>query len=201
MIAFRNAITPTELGDFLLQAFHNFSVPLKDAVKSIKYYAVSKVEEEKIGLSNLSKHFKNGAQQSLRNNQQKLITLSREVGSNVRLNLQENRQKLNRFKENAERQSNYIFEREKDKIAQFISAIPRSSKTCLIESNHQLNNLIHSVKLMDPINVLKRGFSITTINGKTIKIGNKVQKGDEILTKTANFNIKSTVIDIEEENE
>lgn len=201
MIAFRNAITPTELGDFLLQAFHNFSVPLKDAVKSIKYYAVSKVEEEKIGLNNLSKHFKNGAQQSLRNNQQKLIAQSREVGSNVRFNLQENRQKLNRFKDNTERQSNYIFEREKDKIAQFISALPRSSKTNLIESNHQLNNLIHSVKLMDPINVLKRGFSITTINGKTIKIGNKVQKGDEILTKTANFNIKSTVIDIKEENE
>ena len=39
----------------------------------------------------------------------------------------------------------------------------------------------------------------TTINGKTIKIDNKVQKGDEILTKTANFNIKSTVIDTEEE--
>lgn len=201
MIAFRNAITPTELGDFLLQAFHNFSVPLKDAVKSIKYYAVSKVEEEKIGLNNLSKHFKNGAQQSLRNNQQKLIAQSREVGSNVRYSLQENRQKLNRFKENAERQSNFIFEREIDKIAQIIVALPRSSKTSLIESNHQLNRLIHSVKLMDPINVLKRGFSITTINGKTLKIDNKVQKGDEILTKTANFNIKSTVIDIKEENE
>jgi exodeoxyribonuclease VII large subunit len=31
MVAYRNAITPTELADFLLQKFHNFSVPVQKA--------------------------------------------------------------------------------------------------------------------------------------------------------------------------
>ena len=201
MIAFRNAITPTELGDFLLQAFHNFSVPLKDALKSIKYYAVAKVEDEKTDLNNLSKHFKNGAQQSLYNNHQKLIAQSREVGSNVRYNLQHNRQKIERLTQNTLRESVHIFQREQEKIELIKDGIPRMLKSAIFHENNRLDNLFHSVQLMDPINVLKRGFSITTINGKTLKDGNKGQKGDEIVTKTANFNIKSTIIDIKENDE
>ena len=201
MIAFRNAITPTELGDFLLQAFHNFSMPLKDAIKSIKYYAVATVEDEKIALNNLSKHFKNGAQQSLYNNQQKLIAQSREVGSNVRYNLQHNRQKIERLTQNTLRESVHIFQREREKMELLSTQIPRTIKSTILAQNNLLDNLQHSVEIMDPINVLKRGFSITTINGKTLKVDNKAQKGDEIITKTAIFNIKSTIIDIEEDNE
>lgn len=201
MVAFRNAITPTELGDFLLQAFHNFSVPLKDAVKSIKYYAVSQIEDEKIALNNISKHFKTGAQQSIYNNQQKLIAQSREVGSNVRYNLQHNRQKIERLTQNTLRESVHIFQREREKIEMVSSQIPRTIKSKLVTENNRLDNLLHSVQIMDPINVLKRGFSITTINGKTLKVGNNGQKGDEIITKTANFSIKSTIIDIKEDDE
>lgn len=201
MIAFRNAITPTELGDFLLQAFHNYSVPLKDAVKSIKFYAVAAVEEEKIALNNLSKHFKNGAQQSLYNSQQKLIAQSREVGSKVRYNLQHNRQKIERLTQNTLRESVHIFQREREKINLVNTQIPKATKASLAEESNLIDNLLHSVQLMDPINVLKRGFSITTINGKTLKVGNKGHKGDEIVTKTANFNIKSTIVDIQEDDE
>jgi exodeoxyribonuclease VII large subunit len=201
MIAFRNAITPTELGDFLLQAFHNYSVPLKDAVKSIKFYAVAAVEEEKIALNNLSKHFKNGAQQSLYNSHQKLIAQSREVGSKVRYNLQHNRQKIERLTQNTLRESVHIFQREREKINLVNTQIPKATKASLAEESNLIVNLLHSVQLMDPINVLKRGFSITTINGKTLKVGNKGHKGDEIVTKTANFNIKSTIVDIQEDDE
>ncbi len=201
MIAFRNAITPTELGDFLLQAFHNYSVPLKDAVKSIKFYAVAAVEEEKIALNNLSKHFKNGAQQSLYNSHQKLIAQSREVGSKVRYNLQHNRQKIERLTQNTLRESVHIFQREREKINLVNTQIPKATKASLAEESNLIDNLLHSVQLMDPINVLKRGFSITTINGKTLKVGNKGHRGDEIVTKTANFNIKSTIVDIQEDDE
>lgn len=201
MIAFRNAITPTELGDFLLQAFHNFSVPLKDTIKSIKYYAVATVEEEKIALNNLFKHFKNGAQQLVYNNQQKLIAQSREIGSNVRYNLQNNHQKIEQLTQNTLRESKFIFQQESEKMNTFTNALQRSVKSTFLNEQNIINNLIHSVELMDPINVLKRGFSITTINGKTIKIDNKVKKGDEIVTKTANFILKSTVLEVNDNNE
>lgn len=196
MIAFRNAITPTELGDFFIQAFHNFSVPLKDATKSIKYYAVSRVEEEKNALVNLSRHCRSGAQQAVFNNGQQLIAKSREVSSNVRYALQHNGQQIRLHAQNAQRASTYLFNTNRKLVEQLSIDVPRTAKNQFLLKKSELDNLLHSVQLMDPINVLKRGFSITTLNGKTIKSTNKAQKGDKIITKTANFSIESEVTEI-----
>ena len=35
MVAYKNAITPSELADFLIQKFHNFAIPVDDALKRI----------------------------------------------------------------------------------------------------------------------------------------------------------------------
>ena len=59
MIAYRNAITPTELGDFLIQTFHEFAVPVKDASKVIRTYAKNKLENANQALSSSVKLFKN----------------------------------------------------------------------------------------------------------------------------------------------
>jgi exodeoxyribonuclease VII large subunit len=115
--------------------------------------------------------------------------------------LQHSRQKIERLTQNTLRESVHIFQREREKINLVKTQIPKATKASLAEESNLIDNLLHSVQLMDPINVLKRGFSITTINGKTLKVGNKGHKGDEIVTKTANFNIKSTIVDIQEDDE
>ena len=201
MVAYRNAITPTELGDFLLQAFHNFSSPLKDAIKTIKYYGVSKVEDEFKALNNLSKHFKNSAQQAIYIGNQKLISKTRELSTTVRYSLQNNGQKIERLTQNTLRESSYLFERQKKIVQLHQEALSRNIKTLLLNKQNIIKNMGHSITLMDPINVLKRGFSITTYNGKTLKIDNKAPEGADIITKTANFSLKSTVLEINENNE
>ena len=57
-----------------------------------------------------------------------------------------------------------------------------------------MEHALQSVRLMNPINVLNRGFSITTFNGKTIGQDNNVKNGDVISTRTANFTIESEII-------
>ena len=54
--------------------------------------------------------------------------------------------------------------------------------------------LEQSVKLMDPREVLKRGYSITTIKGKTISKASKINVGDVILTQTFDAEIESKII-------
>ena len=61
--------------------------------------------------------------------------------------------------------------------------------------------MIHSIRLMDPINVLKRGYSITTINGKTVSNSNNAEIGDEITTKTSTFILTSIVKAKTQDNE
>ena len=58
MVAYRNAITPTELADFLLQKFHNFAVPVQKAQERIVDMAKRMIADEKLGLYNALKYFR-----------------------------------------------------------------------------------------------------------------------------------------------
>ena len=52
----------------------------------------------------------------------------------------------------------------------------------------------NSLKILDPVNVLKRGYTITSINGKIIKESNILKKDDIIDTRFSNGSVKSKVL-------
>ena len=70
----------------------------------------------------------------------------------------------------------------------------------LLYSNNKLDQLEQSIKLMDPREVLKRGYSITTIKGKTISKESKINVGDVILTQTFDTEIESEIINLKKNN-
>jgi exonuclease VII large subunit len=50
-----------------------------------------------------------------------------------------------------------------------------------------------NIKLMDPVNVLRRGYSITMINGEVLQSVEDAKKGDELQTMISDGNIISVV--------
>ena len=68
------------------------------------------------------------------------------------------------------------------------------TKSSLLKNKNTFEHAVQSIRLMNPINVLKRGFSITTVNGKAIGESNNVKNGDVVSTRTAKFTIESEVI-------
>ena len=63
----------------------------------------------------------------------------------------------------------------------------------LKSSRIELINLQKNIDNMDPVNVLKRGYSITSINGRSITDPSQVNNGDVIITKVFGGEIVSTV--------
>jgi exodeoxyribonuclease VII large subunit len=57
----------------------------------------------------------------------------------------------------------------------------------------QLSAIEKNVSNMSPEKVLQRGFSITSLNGKAVKNGADVQKGDVVYTRLANGELKSRI--------
>lgn len=193
MISFRNAITPTELGDFLIQAFHNFSTPVNDAIKSIKLNTKNSLSEAKAMFGSTSQSFKHLTKQYLTNTNHILLQQGRKLKTEVRENLYFNRNKVLRLQQESISSSKYGIKQEHELIARIEKNIPVLSKQTLSKNTLELDQMIRSIKLMDPSNVLKRGYSITTINGKTISDSNPAKNGDEIMTKTSTFKLVSTV--------
>lgn len=149
MVAYKNAITPSELADFLIQKFHNFSLPLDQL-------------------------------------QEQLIFLSKNKFSQERIKLQEFAQALSWSSKNS-------LQQEKHNINILSQRLQLFSLHCLKEQNASLENIARLIRMADPSQLLKRGFSITRVNGKAVQSISDVQIGDNIETILIDGTIQSQV--------
>lgn len=149
MVAYKNAITPSELADFLIQKFHNFSLPLDQL-------------------------------------QEQLIFLSKNKFSQEGIKLQEFAQALSWYSKNR-------LQQEKHNINILSQRLQLFSQHFLKEQNASLENIARLIKMADPSQLLKRGFSITRVNGKAVQSISDVQIGDNIETILIDGKIQSQV--------
>ena len=138
MVAFKNAITPTELADFLIQQFHNFAVPVQKAEESIVERSVRFFLDEKVKLIHSVRYFRSATATNL-------IKRKNDIREKIRSLVV---------------QTSHFFQRERQ----------------------TLENKEKNVELMHPVNVLRRGYSITKANGKVLKQIEGIKEGDILET-------------------
>lgn len=149
MVSYKNAITPSELADFLIQKFHNFSIPLDRL-------------------------------------QEQLVVLSKNKF------LDEN-SKLQAFAQSLSWESKNRLQQEKHNISILNQRLQLFSQHFLKEKYGELANISRLINMADPIQLLKRGFSVSRINGKAIQSLAEVKEGDTIETLLLDGKVKSTV--------
>ena len=86
-----------------------------------------------------------------------------------------------------------ILERNRGQLALIQGGIKQKTAQILAEYGRRLELATHTMKLVDPKNVLERGYSITRHNGKTVKHLAELKPGDLLETETIEGIIKSIV--------
>lgn len=86
-------------------------------------------------------------------------------------------------------------------IDEHIKSLRIHVKHILSKSSDSLRSIDAQVKLLNPKNVLNRGYSITLFNGKALKDVSSIKKGDIIDTVLFKGNIKSVIKNIKEEED
>ena len=173
MIAFKNAITPTELADYLLQKFHNFSVPVQKAQEVIVDRSSRILRDERLKFINTIRYFKSVTSNLLVSNQNEINSLTTTITQH----------------------SSFQVKREKEYVVDLYQNLNRSFGSFVARQKAELSSIEKNVSILDPINVVKRGFTITLNNGKAIKNLADVGEGDTITTITSDGTISSTVRD------
>lgn len=201
MISYRNAITPTELGDFLIQSFHEFAVPLKDAGKSIKQHSIAVLNEAKHLFGRSSEKFSSVARRRLREEQHLVQQAQQELVHAAQNSVQYNAQSLQRIERQGITAFQSLLKQRDFELQSLQQRIPMFVKSGLRTEENRLNQLIRSVELMDPINVLKRGYSITTWNKKTIGAENRPTVGEKVITRTATFTVESEITQVNDQSD
>lgn len=197
LVAFRNAITPTELADLLLQTFHDFSVPVQEARKALRTYSNRLLELNKQVFSSEIKHFKNSANLYLNEAKNGLFQTSQQYKNEAKTVLLRNKEYIAYAQKESVSHSKRLLKIERDKIGEITTMLPQRSLQTLEAEKRNLNQQESMIRLMDPRNVLKRGFSITTVDGKTINAQMPLSEGSLIQTISYDLTLTSIIQKIE----
>ena len=149
MVANQNNITPTKLAEFLIQSFHNLSVPLKEKQEKITEIAGQLIYD---------------AQTSINRQSEYLAHLSRN-----------------------------ILENNHNRLTHLVSTQNIHLKNFLSAQRKELEQIENKISILNPANVLKRGYSMTFLNNKSLTEATTVKEGDQITTRLFKGEIISIV--------
>lgn len=201
LVAFRNAITPTELADFLLQTFHDFSVPVQEAGKSLRTYSRRLLELNNQAFTAETKHFRNSAQLFLNQAKNRLVQKSQQFKNDAGSFIVHKKEAIVYSQKELDANLKRLIKGERENISELEIHLPQKIRSTIESHLRNIDQLDNMVRLMDPKNVLKRGYSITKVNGKTVNKQMKLEEGAIIQTTTFDLEIESTINKITEHGE
>jgi exodeoxyribonuclease VII large subunit len=101
---------------------------------------------------------------------------------------------LNRYRKNLKWMVNDVLNNEKTGLKQLKKRIINESVRYVEKESERIQQNENAARLLNPQNVLKRGFTITLKDGKIVKSTVPLHMGDEIETRFADGNVKSNII-------
>lgn len=111
-------------------------------------------------------------------------------------------QKLDLINENIHKLMSYKLEKYETKLEQIkTNSIIISPNKIFEKYDLNLSILINKLELLNPLNTLKRGYSLSYINGEVLKSIKNVHTNDEIKIKLVDGIIDAKVNNVEEKNE
>ncbi len=194
MVAFRNAITPTELADFLLEAFDAFAVPVLNAHDQISSGSRQLLEKTQLRFGNETRLFRNAVRRCSEANKNTLHKVSDAYRSNAQGMVRRHRQLMDFSSKELSRAARLVIEQGKEGVKRVPDSLKQRTNFTLANALNLIIQKENLVRLMDPVNVLRRGYSITTVNGHTVNASSELEEGTVIKTQTFDVEIESTVI-------
>lgn len=194
MIAHTNAITPTELADFLLQHFHNAALPLNEAVTFLKMRLPHLLGIRKRELMHHSKSFRSDAISVLRRKGMKLQHGMMLVQRSAVHQLKTHRYELHTLDKMLIPSAKKCLSAQDIMVRNSASALQQRLPLLIQKTETEIHHAEKSIRQMDPAAVLKRGYSLTLINGKAMKEPDQAPVDAIIETRLAGGRIWSRIV-------
>ena len=174
MVAYQNAITPSELADFLIQRFHRFAGPVTEAQQLIARWSAQLLADQRNQLRNAARYFRLGSLHLTQHAHRVLEYATLQLAKNAPARLAGQQREL----------------------LLAVQAIAAGSRSALKDYHIQVATAQKTVQLLDPQQVLNRGYSITRVNGQALKSTAHLRKGDTVQTVLASGTLTSTIDEI-----
>jgi len=194
MVAFKNCITPTAAADFFLEKFYAQDIlinqlsekllnSVSQSMNDTKEYFFDTVNEfQALCISVMEKNHS-----LINNTTELLVKFSRRSLVDEKLYLQNN---INVIKNIPGRQ---LIAQQRNLVEISVKQLQRNATSAILSESKNLNLLESKINLLDPINTLARGYSITRKNGKSIISTSEINIGDIVETTLAEGKFTGTI--------
>lgn len=202
MVAHRNTITPTGLAEGLVRKFDEFARPVEEGRKQILTLAQTQLKTSQQALQTEIRHFKTHTHYTLSSAKKSLNQQGESLSRAFRYLFREQYYRLDQINEAVIRQSNGFYQKQHTNLNTLGRQIRRDVRGQLQQNRITLNyhadnlakaaadslksegvllrSLRRNIEIMDPKNVLKRGYSISLVNGKALTKVDQVSPGDTV---------------------
>lgn len=216
LVAHTKLKTPTAVAEFLVSGAAAFEQTLDEFKNRFVDIVEEQIQTEKEYLQRTLQNFKLGVRQLVNEENNRFKLTSVKLEKSVPAFLSSKSQLLNRHRYLLEKagtshlsEQKHELDRQLNRLDFFTQRQFRIKRTSLEQVNDklasQLNNLLKNqqkrlehiegkVRLVDPKNVLKRGYSLTFSNGQLVKSVHQLQPGDELTTQLADGKVTSKLL-------
>ena len=191
MVAYKNLITPTDLGNYFIQQFHNFSMPVQRAQEMLADKSLRQLSETKTKLHANVLLFRSVVETLLVRNTSKIETLRVGLRTQTVQRISAEKGNVQKLSTALTNDARMLLTAGRVSVSKLNEELKNRTGIRLSKEGMSINGLENSVRLLDPRNVLKRGFSITLVNGKSVTDESEVKSGEELTTLLYNGTIKS----------
>lgn len=168
MVAYRNAITPTELADFLIQKCHDFSIPVRKAEEIVVARAERILSDARQHLQQSVRYFRSLTSSILIHARHDIRHKAGDLFKQSNLGLLRQQQMQASLVYSIQNSAlSFCHTRQQD-IRHITMMLRRDLSGLVKQQRNGMENVARTVANMHPVNVLKRGYSITRVNGKAV---------------------------------
>jgi len=215
MVAHTRMKTPTAVAEFLIAGALQFSQELKELEKHFMVLITDQLDDHKNRLNDAADQLNLLVNQMIVSQQNRLniagIQLANRTESFLKVQQSELKQLITEAKNQTSRfvtrqshlldrsgnKLNFIFREQvlknKNLLNQFQHLIKIRSLETIRAEKKNLNLIQEKLRLVDPQNIIKRGYSLTMLNGKIVKSVHEVKEGDLVETRLSDGTVESTV--------
>ena len=193
LVAFHAAATPTAAAEFLISRVRNFEEELRELAGAVLLRVRSLAASETAAVDRLSQRVLSVAQSRVQSESEALQALAHRGNSAVRASVLTCGSELSALQTRVDLVPKIGLREQIMEIASLQRELCANAERLLERRSAELTLLEHDVRNGDPIEILRRGYSITRINGRSLRDARDAAAGARIETRLHRGRIESLV--------
>lgn len=193
-IAHTRMKTPTAVAAFFTDTLRSSYNKVRTSVDAIMRYSADRLQGEQRRVANIEVMLPAIADSRLKAARAELERDMTRIPMLVSSRLSTASGRLEMLGKMVEVQSMAQTSRASQRLDDIRTRLDLASANVVKRENARIENLESLIEVLSPDNTLKRGYSITRINGRAVTDASLLKKGDEIVTRLYSGEIKSEVI-------